>query len=115
MRLGSARSWRISLEQWSAPHECALWLRAAERIPVPAGGLVPGPLDIHPVPARSSASGDALAEDWARWWRELVLAPAWRPERDPWPPPQAAYFPPDFPGLAAWPGLRRMAVARGSE
>jgi hypothetical protein len=40
----------MSIDPWSEPCDVALWVRAAERIDVPAGGIVPGPLALYPVP-----------------------------------------------------------------
>ncbi len=49
----------------------ALWFRAAERIDVPAGGVVPGPADIDPLPEQTAAPADEaeLAAGWLAWWR----------------------------------------------
>src|SRR5258708_37586685 len=77
MRLAGSQSWQLRIDQWSHAHEIPLWVRAAERIES-AGALVPGPLDIDPVPAPSArdveSPGDAaqraaeLSEGWAAWW-----------------------------------------------
>lgn len=48
--MGVPSRWQIRVEQGEEATDFALWLRAAERIEVPAGGIVPGPLDITPPP-----------------------------------------------------------------
>jgi hypothetical protein len=115
MHLGGGPSWQISTDRGNQAYDWALWIRAAERIPVPAGGLVPGPLAIDPLPEPSTGSGADLAEGWRHWWDGLTRMPRWRPDRLNGPPPQLAYLPPDFPGLVTWPGLQRVAVDRWRE
>jgi hypothetical protein len=48
--------------------------RGAERIDVPAGGVVPGPAEIDPLPDRSAVPADAgeLAAGWLAWWQALA-------------------------------------------
>jgi hypothetical protein len=72
MRAAGTASWSISIDQWDHQLEWALWFRAAERIEVPAGGLVTGPPDVDPLPEQSVISGDELAEGWLWWWRSLL-------------------------------------------
>jgi len=115
MHLGGGPSWQISTDRGNQAYDWALWIRAAERIPVPAGGLVPGPLDIDPMPEPSTTPGADLAEGWRHWWEGLARMPRWRPDRMTGPPPQLAYLPPDFPGLVRWPDLQRVAVDRWRE
>ena len=115
MHLGGGPSWQISTDRGNQAYDWALWIRAAERIHVPAGGLVPGPLAIDPLPEPSTTPGTNLAEGWRDWWEGLARMPRWQPDRSAGPPPQVAYLPPDFPGLARWPDLQRVAVNRWRE
>jgi len=41
----------MSLDSASAMMDCALWIRAAERLQIPPDPLVPGPLDIDRPPS----------------------------------------------------------------
>ncbi len=109
---------QISTYRWNQAFDWALWIRAAERIPVPAGGLVPGPLLINLPPEPSGVSippGAALAEGWRDWWESLARMPRWQPDPLAGRPPQLAYLPPDFPGLSRYPELQRIAVDRWRE
>jgi hypothetical protein len=115
MRYAGSTSWQISLDDRDERTEYALWVRAAERIEVPIGGVVPGPLDLDPPPAPSLPSGAPLVEAWLYWWRVLVF-----PEAAPVVTPAeayegASYGPPDFSVLTAYPSLREVAVARWPE
>lgn len=92
----------------------ALWFRAAERIDVVAEGVVPGAPDVEPLPDPSTDPSDAaeLAAGWLAWWHSLIGLPPLSPPFDPARSlPPLAVSPPDFPGLALWPALRR-AVSR---
>jgi hypothetical protein len=115
--VAGTRSWRISEDRWSEAFDVALWFRAAERIDVPAGGLVPGPADIDALPDRSSAPADAsgLAAGWLAWWQALAGASPLREPIDPSRLPSAMVFtgPPDFAGLAGWPVLQRWSAPGG--
>jgi hypothetical protein len=136
MRLAGSRSWQIRVDQWSQRYEIPLWVRAAERIES-AGALVPGPLDIDPVPAPSpgdaESPGDAarraaeLTEGWAAWWEAALH---WEPP-DPVVlrlrglageldgsdvrPLDLSFMPPDFDGLRPWPALHGIATRRWLE
>jgi hypothetical protein len=118
MEVAGSRSWRISEDRWSEAFDLALWFRAAERIDVPAGGVVPGPAEIDPLPGRSAAPAEdaELAAGWLAWWRALAGAP---PLREPFDlsrrPPDLVFMRPDLRGLADWPVLQRVAVARWRE
>jgi hypothetical protein len=105
----------MSVDRWNIFYDLALWLRAAERIEVPAGGVVTGPLEIDPLPEPSAGPYPDLAEDWRSWWHGLVGLPRWHPERSAGPPPQLAYGPPDFSGIAGRTELHRVATARWEE
>src|SRR5215475_9691410 len=85
MRLrGGGESWRMRISQGRQDLELPLWVRAVEGIEA-AGALVPGPLDIDPVPPpsptdveghRARQRADELAEGWAAWWdAEVRRAP----------------------------------------
>jgi hypothetical protein len=112
MHLGGGPSWRISTDRWNQAFDWALWIRAAERIRVPAGGLVPGPLLIDPAPEPFTGYGVDLTDGWRNWWESLARMPPWRPDQGTGPPPHLAYLPPDFPGLAPYPELQRVTVDR---
>ena len=77
MHLGSGPSWQISTDRGNQAYDWALWVRAAERIHVPAAGLVPGPLAIEPLPEPSTRPGVDLAEGWRHWWEGLARMPRW--------------------------------------
>jgi hypothetical protein len=117
MRLpGGGESWQIRIEQRTQTFELALWVRAVERIAA-AGALVPGPLDIDPLPPpsptqveghRAQQRADELAEGWAAWWDIEVRQPNH-------PRPDFSYRPPDFDGLRRWPYLREVVTLRWTE
>ena len=116
MKSAGTMSWQISVNEWDLRLECALWVRAAERIEVPAGALVTGPPDVDPLPAPSLPSGAPLAEGWLFWWRALVSLPEPSP---PVTPADLAEFgrfgPPDFSALGAYPDLQQVVAARWEE
>jgi len=116
--------------------ELPLWVRAVERIEA-AGALVPGPVDIDPVPPpsptdleghRARQRADEMAEGWAAWWDAVVRQ---APEPLGGPPsvrrlvqelagrgnplPDLTYHPPDFDGLRRWPYLREVVLGRWME
>lgn len=113
MRSAGTASWSISIDQWDHLLECALWFRAAERIEVPAGGLVTGPPDVDPVPEPSLASGVPLVEGWLWWWRTVLGRLSLTT------PPDLAeltrFGPPRFEGLVGCPALRDVVSARWDE
>lgn len=115
MRATGRASWQIRVDRWDEPADRALWLRAVEHVDVPAGGLVPGPLD-DDGPAlglaatasdggsaapSSSARGD-FAADWLAWWRAIAAG-------------RTEDARPDLDALAARPALARLAAARERE
>lgn len=116
MKFAGSESWTISVDQWDQKLDLALWIRAAERIDVPAGGLFPGPLDLDPVPGPTVADGASLAEGWRFWWTALLDTPKPRP---PFPPEQMEVLrrnsPPDFDVLADFPALQRVVRSRWQE
>jgi hypothetical protein len=130
MRIRGTSSWQIRAQRCSQAFDLPLWVRAAERIEV-AGALVPGPLEIDPVPAPTTSSAVAaqLAEGWTAWWDSVVRRPAPDPvvasftvadvvaELDPlaFPAPDLTFSPPDFPGLRQWPALRETMERRWLE
>jgi hypothetical protein len=97
----------------------ALWFRAAERIDVPAGGVIPGPAEIDPVPDRSTAPADEseLAAGRLVWRHALAGASPLREPLDRSRLPSAMVFTgrPDHAGLAGWPVLQRVVAARWRE
>jgi hypothetical protein len=118
MERAGTRSWRISEDWWPEAFDVALWFRAAERIDVPAGGIVPGPAVIDPLPARTAAHADeaGLAAGWLAWWQALAGTPPLREPLDPSrPPPELAFTGPGAAGLAGWPVLQRVVAARWHE
>ena len=115
MRLAGSSSWRISEDRWPEAFDVALWFRAAERIDVAAGGVVPGAADVEPPPDPSTGPADAteLAAGWLAWWHSLVGLPRLSPPFDPaGPPALLPVGPPDYPALAQWPALRRAVTRR---
>ena len=76
MRYAGQRSWQIREDRWNQHFDWALWVRAAERIDVPPGGIVPGPLLIESLPEPSPGlDGAVLAREWRAWWRALCDLP----------------------------------------
>jgi hypothetical protein len=115
MRLAGSLSWRISVDRWPEAFDVALWFRAAERIGVGSGGVVPGAAYVEPLPDPSTGSSDAaeLAAGWLAWWHALVELPPLSPPFDrARPPALLAFTPPEFPALAAWPALHRAVTSR---
>lgn len=109
MQLAGSASWTIRVDRWAELLDMALWFRAAERIDVPVGGVVPGPLDAELAADPTAAPADAaeLADGWPAWWRTVlsVSGPA------DWSVAQS-FGPPDFTGLREWPALGRVVAAR---
>jgi hypothetical protein len=115
MQYAGSTSWQITLDDRDERAEYALWIRAAERIEVPIGGVVPGPLDLDPPPVPSQPSGAPLVEAWLYWWR-IVQFPQEAPAVTPAEAFEgASYGPPDFSILTTYPSLREVAVARWPE
>src|ERR1700723_1200988 len=119
MELAGTRSWRISEDRGPEAFGVALWVRAADRIDVPAGGVVPGPAEIDALPDRSAAPADVseLAAGWLAWWQALAGQLPLREPLDPSRLPTAMVFtgPADFTGLAGWPVLQQVVGARWRE
>jgi hypothetical protein len=116
VRQAGKPSWRIVVRRWEQLFDCALWIRAAERLDVPADGVIPGPLELDPAPAPSASRGtrDQLAREWWGWWHSLVDAPG--QDRDPAQPvPEPAYDTPDPLGLAGRPALSALVARRWPE
>jgi hypothetical protein len=116
VKFAGTQSWQIRVSPLGGRLESALWIRAAERIEVPAAGVVTGPPDVDPLPAPSVPSGGALAEGWLFWWRALWSQRELSPPLTPEDRAELSRFgPPDFSGLAAYPQLRRVVAARWEE
>jgi hypothetical protein len=116
MRESGRPSWRMVVRRWEQLIDGALWIRAAERLRIQAGGIIPGPLDIDPVPGPSTSSGArvTLAREWLAWWHSLVDAPG--QDRDPTAGvPEPAYDTPDPLGLAGRPTLGAVVAQRWPE
>ena len=63
----------MRIDRWAEATDQALWVRAVERLDVPAGGLVPGPLDEDDLPAPSAAEHDpGLPAAWLAWWDTIA-------------------------------------------
>ncbi|NJC70620.1 hypothetical protein HC031_12980 [Planosporangium thailandense] len=103
------------MRRWETLIDYALWIRAAERIEVPAGGLVPGPVDLDPLPPSTPSAGGALGGQWADWWGSLVDTPRRHPPVPPDPVPEPAYDTPDPLGLAQRPALAEVVARRWRE
>ena len=115
MRYAGQESWQIREDRWIQHFEWALWIRAAERIDAPAGGIVPGPLLIDPLPTPSPERDQrVLTEQWLGWWRMLCELPEWSP-RDGGEPPLFAHSGPDFDGLRDRPLLQDVLRQRWLE
>jgi hypothetical protein len=115
MHLAGTSSWRISEDRWPEPFDVALWFRAAERIDVASRGVIPGEPDVEPLPDPATDPSDAaeLAAGWLAWWQSLAgLPPISLPSDLVRRPALLAFVAPDFPGLAAWPALRRAVTGR---
>lgn len=115
MQFADSVSWKLTVDQRPQRLYIPLWFRAAERIDIPAGGNVPGPLILQPLPTATSDVRDAaeLAAGWTVWWASVVESEGtWIP---PGPPPTRAFDAPDFAGLTDWPTLRRVAQGRWTE
>jgi len=112
MRLNTSASWQMRISRWDQVYAWALWIRAAERIDVPAGGPVPGPLDIDTPPEPSvdanSQLANELADGWREWWVGLVRA--LHPRQV-----YVDYGPLEFEGIAGHPGLHRVVRRRWRE
>lgn len=115
MRVAGSSSWRIRKDRWPEAFDVALWFRAAERIDVASGGVVPGPTDIEllPDPTTDPSHAGELAAGWLAWWHSLTGMPPLAPRPDMSRPPAVMAFTSSegFQGLADWPVLH-LAVSR---
>ncbi|MFY1689974.1 hypothetical protein [Plantactinospora sp. WMMB782] len=110
MELRGPLSWRIGVRRFDHLVDCALWIRASERIEVPAHRLVPGPLDLDEIPDPIDPLGFVPGAEWLGWWLSLVdpAGQRSRPRTDLEPADDT----PDPLGLAPWPALRRVVAQR---
>lgn len=106
-------SWRIGIHRWEHLLDCALWIRASERIEVPAHRLVPGPVDLDEPPAPRQPPGHVPGAEWLGWWLSLVDPTGQR--SIPRPDVEPADDTPDPLGLAPWPALRQVVAERWPE
>lgn len=113
MKYAGSDSWQIRLSEWDGPLETALWIRAAERIDVPVGGVVTMPLDLDELPTPSPTPVPMLAEAWLHFWNELVFRPPMT-EHDA-RSEMARLGPPEFDVLADYPDFRRLVSSRWPE
>jgi hypothetical protein len=109
-RIGT-QSWQIGIRS-DQIIDCALWIRAAERLAVRPDPLVPGPLDLDHPPAPISAADDTLAEQWLGWWHSLVA-----PGRSALAGAalEPAHGSPDPLGLAPYPALAALVTRRWTQ
>src|SRR5262245_39032610 len=91
--------------------DCALWIRAAERLAVSPDPLVPGPLGLDRPPAPISAADETHADHWLGWWHSLVTPGQSLPD----PHPEPAYGTPDPLGLAPYPALAALVARRWTQ
>jgi hypothetical protein len=112
VQLLGSQSWQIRVERWSEAYDLPLWIREAERIAA-AGPLVPGHLEIDPLPERTTAPGAEMIEGWLAWWDSVVkaISPIFSPETG-FSRPDLSLSPPGFEGLGQWPGFRQVVVRR---
>lgn len=105
--------WRIGVQRWELATDLPLWLRAAEHIPAAAGELVPGPVDIVPMPRSTSDAPDALVAPWVAWWTEIVTGG--RADAPILPGDWTGMVTEDFAALSGSPVLQGLARARWGE
>jgi hypothetical protein len=114
VRLAGSASWQIHIERWAEVFDLPLWIRAAERIHS-AGALIPGPLEIDPLPEPTTVPNAEMAEGWVDWWHAVVSVPRPDPLAGVLAGPDLSFAPPDFAGLDRWPGLREVVARRWLE
>jgi hypothetical protein len=112
VQLLGSQSWQIRLDRWAEPYDLPLWVRAAERI-VAAGPLVPGPLEINPLPEPTPGPAAEMAEGWLVWWDSVLQAatPSFSPTAG-FLRPDLSFSPPGFEGLDPWPAFRQIVLRR---
>jgi hypothetical protein len=110
VRLNGFDSWRMAIGSASPMVNCALWIRAAERLQIPEDPLVPGPLDIDRPPPPISIGDEGISKQWLGWWRSLVAPRQWNQPPDRFLEP--AHGTPDPLGLAPFPVLAAVVARR---
>jgi len=117
MHHAGSPSWEVRIDRWSQRYDVPLWIRAVERIDVPADGIVPGPLEDDVLPPRGSAvevdAAHELVEGWVAWWSAVVGQA--RVVDFTAPPTADPYDPPGFSGLARWSALQQLVQSRWPE
>ena len=113
MKYSGSDSWEIRVDEWDWELEAALWVRAAEQIDVPVGGVVTAGLEPDVAPEASGVASAALAEGWLHLWNAVLF----RPEltQDNVRAEMAPFLPPEFDVLADFPDFQRVYAARHSE
>ncbi len=117
---GASESWSISVGEWDQGVDAALWLRDVERIPVGPEEVVPGPLELDPLPGPTidPSAGSTMVEGWLFWWRTVVGVQRALPEdvrARLLARPEGLASPTGLAALDAFPELQRLAVARQPE
>ena len=104
MRQAEGASWQMDVRRGDLLCDVALWVRAVERIDVPADPIVPGPLDADQLPSPTGDWPRSVGAAWLEWWRTVVRVSV--------PEALRGYSTPDLPGLALWADLRDVVVPR---
>jgi hypothetical protein len=99
------------VDRWAEAYDLPLWVGAAERI-VAAGPLVPGPLEIDPLPQATTIPNAEMNAGWLAWWESVVHATSTFSPSMGFSPPDLSFIPPGFEGLQPWPGFREVVVRR---
>jgi hypothetical protein len=112
LQLVGSQSWQIRVDRWAEAYDLPLWVRAAERI-VAAGPLVPGSLEIDPLPEPTTIPSEEMAAGWLAWWESVVpsATPTFSPAMG-FSPPDLSLSPPGFEGLQPWPRFQEVVVRR---
>jgi hypothetical protein len=113
VKVSGLDSWEIRVSEWDWELEVALWVRAAERIDVPVGGIVTAGLELDVVPEASGVASAALAEGWLHLWNAILFRPQLTQQNVR--AEMARFLSPEFDVLADFPDFRRVYAARYPE